>query len=335
MLKVAASLTAGNLRYDTHGATVMLRRGLLPIVDRMEFRLPRGVRLETVPGDDLTLDLDGGERAETVFTGAVGGVVRELAGARVFGHNGGAALAAFRPSGSFADLTVGDVVSQLCGEIGVHANVADGPTLARYVGCARSTALDEVTRLLHLAGQVAAFDVEGTLTGFEGEPSEERALLYGREVVSVEVSGPAPEAAKRVVTGEGAGASGASNALWPVSDFWAGGAPSPGPDARLRIVHEIRTTADADAAGAAWAARHAGALRSIRLGCWLLPAIGPNDLLQIQDAPEDLGLGGIRVRQVIHRIDPRRGASTEVWGYDDAAAQGTLGALLGAVGGLL
>jgi hypothetical protein len=334
MLTVAASLTAGNLRYDTHGATVMVRRGLLPIVDRVEYRLPRGVRLEAAPGDDLVLELDGGEGAETVLTGTVAGVTRDLLGARITGHNGGASLAAFRPSGSFEDLPVGDVVTQLCGDAGVQANVASGPTLARYVATARSTALDEVTRLLHLAGQVAGFDGGGLLVGSEGDPAEERALLFAREVVAVDVSGPGPEAAERVVTGEGAGEPGSSNALWPVSDFWAGASP-PGPDARLRIAHEIRTTADAAGAGTAWSARHAATQRPIRLRCWLLPAVAPNDLLQIQDAPDDLALGGIRVRQVIHRIDPPGGASTEVWGYDDAAAQGLPGSLLGAVGGLL
>src|SRR5438045_4169306 len=98
MLGIAASLTVGNLRSDTHGAAVVVRRGLLPIVDRLEYRLPRSVRLEAAPGDDLSLDLDGGEGAETVFTGTVSGVGHDLVGASILGHNGGAALAAFRPS---------------------------------------------------------------------------------------------------------------------------------------------------------------------------------------------------------------------------------------------
>jgi hypothetical protein len=335
MLTVGASLTAGNLRYDTHGASVVVRRGMLPIVDRMEYRLPRGVRLEAEPGDDLQLDLDGGEGAETVFTGTVTGVGHDLLGARIVGHNGGASLAAFRPSDSFEDLSVGDVVRQLCADVGVAAQVADGPTLARCVLNARSTALDEVTRLLHLAAQTASFDGSGRLIGFEDEPGEERALRYGREVVAADVSGPAPDAATRVVTGEGAGDPGASNALWPVSDFWAGGAPAPGVDTRLRTAHEIRTTDDADTAGAAWSARHAAAQTPIRLRCWLLPAIAPNDLLHVQEAPEDLGALDVRVRQVVHRIDPSNGATTDVWGFDDGAGQDMLGSLLGAIGGLL
>jgi hypothetical protein len=38
----------------------------------------------------------------------------------------------------------------------------------------------------------------------------------------------------------------------------------------------------------------------------------------------------------VHRIDPARGATTDIWGYDDgAASEGLAGALAGLLGGLL
>lgn len=341
MLGVATSLTAGALRYDTHSSQVVVRRGLLPIIDRVEYRLLRGVRLDAVVGDDLSLDLDGGEGAETVFTGTVAAVQRGFLDARVVGLAGAAALAAYRPAQTLEQLTVGDVVGQLCGDVDVQADVGAGPTLARYVANGQATALDLVVRLLHLAGQVAGFDADGTLVGYESEPAAERALRYGREIVAVETSAPPRAAAARVVVGEGAGSPDAANALWPVGDFWAGGAPAPGPDARLWIAPEIRTTSDAETAGAAWGARHAAAQANVRLRCWLLPAMAPNDLVEVRDAPDDLGIGKVRVRQVVHRVDPARGATTDIWGYDDGAAQSAmssaslLGAAAGLAGGLL
>jgi hypothetical protein len=336
MLGVTASLTAGDLRYDTHGAHVAVRRGLLPIIDRAEFRVPRSVQVDAAAGDDMTLALDGGEGAEDVFTGTVATVRRSLLGASIVGHGGAAALAAYRPAQTLEELAVGDAVGRLCGDAGVEADVGDGPTLAHYVANGQATALDLVVRLLHLAGQVAAFDAGGTLVGYEDEPATERALRYGREIVAVDVSTPPSGGVGAVVVGEGAGGPDASNALWPIADFWAGGAATPGPEARVVVAPELRTTGDAEAAGTAWGSRQVAAWATVRLRCWLLPAVAPNDLVEVQDAPEDVGVGKVRVRQVVHRIDPARGATTDIWGYDDgAASEGLAGALAGLLGGLL
>ncbi len=337
MLGVAASLTAGSLRYDTHALGLTLRRGVLPIVDRLVVGLPAGVRFEAAPDDDVILDLDGGEGAETVFTGTVTAVTHEPSGPRLQAHGGARLLARYRPSLSLEQVTVGDVAGQLCDDAGVDvAGMIGGPTLARYVATARSTALDELVRLLHLGAATAAFGGDGALTAREGEPAAERALLYGREIRSVRATGAPATPATAVVVGEGAGDPGSPQGLWHTSDFWAGGAPAPGPDARRRVAHELRTTSDAEAAGAAWGGRRIAELTPVLLRCWLVPAIGPGDLVHVQDAPDHLPIGAVRVREVVHRVDPAGDATTEIRGYDDgAASEGLLGALAGLAGSLL
>jgi hypothetical protein len=214
--------------------------------------------------------------------------------------------------------------------------------MARYVAPARSTALAEVARLLDLAGASAAFHGDGTLVVVAGDPVSKLALRYGREVLDTRADAPAtPPAAEYVVVGEGAGSPGSGQGLWPTSDFWAGGAADPGPDARRRAAHEIGTVADARAAGAAWAARQAADRAPVRLRCRLAPAVVPDAAVELQDAPDDLGVEAIRVRHVVHRIDPLRGAVTDLRGHDAGAAGagGLLGGLstsiAGAAGGLL
>lgn len=339
MRVVTASVTLGALRYDSHVAALRLRRGLVPIVDRLDVTLPRGVRFEAVAGDDAVCDLDGGDGAETAFTGTVTAVRPTLHGTDVVCHGGAARLARHRPSLSLEQVTVGDVIARLCTDAGASTgDLEDGPALARYVATARSTALDEAARLLGLAGADGWFDSDDTLHS-SAEPASEVALRYGRELVSARGSGAPEPGGDFVVVGEGAGDPGSAQGLWPIADFWAGGAPAAGPGVRLRAAHELRTTDDAGAAGAAWAARDAAARSPVRLRCWLLPALGPGTAITLAEVPGDLPVGTIRVRQVIHRIEPARAAVTDLWGHDEGAAGAGLGDLLGglagAVGGLL
>jgi len=340
MLAVTHSLTLGSLRYDSHLAALTVRRGVLPIVDRLDASLPRGVRVDAAAGDPVELTLDGGDGSEVVFTGTVTSVRRDLATIVVVAHGAGHTLARYRPSVSLEQVTAGDVVTQLCGDAGVSvAEVESGPTLARYVALARATALEEVVRLTHLSAATATVTATDELRT-STEPAAERRLRWGREPLTVTVAGAAAATGAFVVAGEGAGEPGASNGLWPTDDFWAGGAPAPGPQARWRVDHDVRSTSDATTAGDAWAARDAEARTPVRLRSWLLPALGPDDSVEIAEGPDDLGLAAIRVRQVVHRLQPGRPAVTDIWGHAAGAgaaggAGGLLGALASAVGSLL
>lgn len=339
MLTVTGSLTLGRLRYDTHAIALTLRLGVLPAVDRLEATLPRGLRLEAEPGEPAILELDGGEGGEVVFTGTTSSLRRGEHGVTVTAHGAAAALAGYRPSLSLEQIDVGDIVRRLCADVEVDVDsVVGGTTLARYVARAQSTALDEIARLSRLVSATTTISASGALRQSHERPAAELGIRYGRELISATAASPAESpggTSARVVVGEGAAAPGSPRALWTIADFWAGGAPAPGPSARRRVAYELRSTADAAAAARGWSAAAAGDAAPVRLRCWLLPKVVPDALLQIEDASDDLGLAKVRVRQVVHRVDPILGAVTDIRGFDAGAALpgGLVGALGGAVTG--
>jgi hypothetical protein len=339
MLAVTASLQLGSKIYDSHTASIRLRRGLLPIVDRLEVDLPVGVEIDAVPGDDAVLELDGGEGAAKVFTGKISTIGRTLRGVRVTAHDGALLLGRYRPSMALEQVTVGDVVERLCSDAGVDVgDVAPGPQLNLYVANGRSTALGEVARLAAHFGGYAAFDGEGKLHVFtspDAGPAEELALKYGREIVEVQVERLVADAASRTIIGDGADSPGGEQARWPVSDFYGGAAVEPGPAARRRAEPELRTVDDARAASEAWAARQAAREVLVRLHAWLLPNVAPGGRVQLKEMPAAVDVSACCVRQVLHRIDPSLGAFTHAWATEDAGAGGGLGGLASAAGGLL
>jgi hypothetical protein len=339
MLTVAAELQLGNLLYKSHAVGLRLRRGLLPIVDRLEVRLPDGVRLDAQTGDDAILKLDGGEGAKPVFTGKLSAIAHAASGPRVTAHHGAFALARYRPSLTLEQVAVGDVISKLCADADVDTGeVASGPTLSLYVADGRATALDEIPRLARHAGADVVFDGDGHLHAFASDgsgPAGELALKWGRELVALEVERFADDGASRTVVGDGAGGPGSSLARWPVVDFFDGGAEAPGPHARRRAEPELRTVDDARAAATAWSAREAARARPVRLRAWLLPGLAPGAHVQLQEVPDSIALSSLRVSQVVHVIDPSRGAFTEAWGHEDAGGAGGAAGLVAAVAGLL
>ena len=332
MLVVAHELRIGSLRYESHVEGLVVRRGVLPIVDRLDVAVPRTVRIDAGPGDDVALSLDAGEGSVDVFTGTVASVRRGPRSTTIVARAASHQLARYRPSLSLEQITVADVITRLCADVGLDTeDVDEGPTLARYVAIARSTALDEVARLAGLAGATATITASGALRA-AAEPASEVRLTFGRELLDVDGAATADDSETFTVAGEGAGAPGAPNGLWPTDDFWAGGSPTPGPGHRRRIVHELRSTDAASVAGDAWAARDLAARSPGRLLCWLQPAMSPGDSLEVADAPDDLAFGPMRIRQIVHRIEPRAAATTEVWCSAESSA---VGGLLATLGGLL
>ena len=67
--------------------------------------------------------------------------------------------------------------------------------------------------------------------------------------------------------------------------------------------------------------------------CWLLPALRPGELVEVQDLPDGISGGPWLVTHVQHRVGPM-GATTR---FDAVSGEGggLLAGLLGALGGLL
>jgi hypothetical protein len=338
VLRPVIKLTLGNKLYDKQTLAFRLRRTQLPAIDRLDIALPIAVQFSAAAGDDCSLEIDGGDGAETVFTGWLTEIRRGFTGLHLTAHNGGLKLARYRPSSSFEKRSAGQIIDSLCSDASVTlAEKVDGPTIALYVLDGRGTAADEIARLALDSGAAGAFDGEGRLHVSEkGGPGGEIALRYGREAIAAAAGNALDEYPAFTVIGEGGGAPSSPQGQWVIADFSAGSAPAAGFTDRVVGLPEIRTTDDARNAAASLTYRRSTALSSVHLQLWMNPKIVPGMRLQLSDFPDAVPLAECRVAQVVHSSPPGGRAMTEIWGTGQTGSPLDLaGALAGAIGGLL
>jgi len=333
MLQVSVSLTLGSKLYEQQGVGFRLRRAQLPALDRLEVLLPRDVVLDAEPGEEASLSLNSGDAEATVFTGRLTEIRHSFSSIRLLFHNGGLDLARYRPAATFEQLSVKDVITSLCGDVDVDvAMQTDGATLSLYVADGRATALQEIARLGGLIGIRAAFDGDGRLhLNEEGGPAGELALRYGRELLEVSSARCSADQASLTVVGEGAGEPGSEEGRWVITDFLAGGAEEPGPEAKRVSRPELRTTDDTEVAAAALSQRRAAAAAQVRLRTWLHPGIEPGMRLELHDMPAHQPLGECRVAQLVSTQIPGGASMTEIRGSGEVGGASAFGDLLGAL----
>src|SRR5262249_61440535 len=87
----------GRSVFGSHAAAVTVTLAGLPGVSRFDVSFPAAVAVDAGPGDDASLDLDGGEGSETVLTGKVRGFRRDVELTEVLVADASAALAAYPP----------------------------------------------------------------------------------------------------------------------------------------------------------------------------------------------------------------------------------------------
>jgi hypothetical protein len=327
MLRPKISLSVGNKLYDQHTLALRLRRTQLPALDRLEVALPAAVQFDAAAGDDCSLEIDGGDGAATVFTGTLTQIRRAFTGLCLTAHNGGLALARYRPAASYEQLNAGEIIDNFCGDVSVSvAKRVDGPALALYVADGRASAAEEIARLALDAGAGAAFDGEGNLhVTEEGGPAGEMALRYGRELLEVETGTISDPNVTITVVGEGAGSPSSPEGRWVVSDFLAGSGPTPGLSDRIVARPELRTSSDATAAADALMQRASVALLPVKLRLWLNPKIEPGMRLELSDMPDDMPVAECRVLQLVSTHTPDGPMITEVWASGHTAVAGAGG----------
>ncbi len=337
MLKPSIALTIGSKLYNQHTLAFSLRRTQLPALDRLEIALPAAAQFDAAVDDDCSLEIDGGDGPATVFTGKLTGIRKTIRGLCLTAHNGGLALARYRPAASFEQMSAGEIIDSLCGDVSVPvATRVDGPLLALYAADGRSTAAEEVARLALEAGALGAFDGDGNLHVTEdGGPGGELALLYGRELLDAEMGDVLDPRIAFTAIGEGGGDPGSPQGRWVVAEF-SPGAPAPGVSDRIAALPEIRTADDAKTASAALAQRTAVALAPVQLRLWLNPNIEPGMRLQLTDMPDAVPIAECRVSQLVSEYVPGGPMITRIWASGQTAgATDLLGSLMGAIGGLL
>lgn len=319
-----------------HASDVLVTLGLLPGAGSFRASLPAGTEFDAAPGDDAVLRLDGGDGAEVVLTGTIGVLRRGLLGMDATGSDAGALLGRARSAGTFEQQDAAKVIRSLASDAGAGTGTIDiDLPLAVFVAHQGRTSAEHVASLAALGGCIAFIDADGALNVRPVPERPEMALRYGREILSYQtMSLPAPEVQQFMIGNGTAGSVQAPDALHPSFERLPGSAATPGPSARWRPAPVIRTASDASNASEAATQSAAAATRTVRVNCFLLPALRPGMVVQVQDLPSGLSGDGWLVTRVRHRMHPDLGATTVFEGVA-ADAGSLLGGLLSALGGLL
>lgn len=335
-LAPALSADLGSYRYATHGAAVRVALGLLPDVNAVTLDLPAGLEVDASPGDKAIVRVNGGEGEEEVLTGVIHALRRGLHGTRVEVIDSGGRLAALRPVATYERQSAADVVRALAADAGVSDLRLDvDVSFAAYVAHPRRTGVEHVAQLAMLGGAIAFVDGDGTLVVQQAATRPEIALRYGRELMSCEAT-DAIAATPRALVGAGpAGAPDAPNALLQTLAVVPEDAPAGGAKAVREGNTLLRTPGVAKAAGAARGAWVANDAVRLSASGFLLPALRPGMVLEIQDLPDGIRGGAWLVERVTHRIAPDGAAGTSFEARSAAPPTDLFGALLGAIGGLL
>lgn len=334
-----ASIVLGSERFDTHVLRVTVQLAPLPGIGSFRAVFPANVRLSASAGDDATLDLDGGEGAQRVLTGTVRIVRRGVHQTDVIAADAAFALAELRPATTYRNQSADDVIQALASDAGITVNAGVGLSMAAYVADQRRSAAQHIAMLAALGGAMARVNGDGELE--VNRPAglmPDLAMKYGREIVTCEISTGAEPSAKRIRTGSGpAGSAMAPNALRPTKGPLPSGASDPGGGAIWTPSAILRTPTAAATAGAAADLAAASAATRIRATAFLVPALRPGVVVDIQDLPGTMSGGPWMLTRVTHTLDAREGGRTEFEGEQasslDLAA--LAGAALSAIGGLL
>ncbi len=336
MLHATADITLGSKRYQMHASEVIVTLGLLPGVGSFRATLPATAELSATPEDDAILRLDGGEGAETVLTGTIGLMRRGLLGNTITGVDAGALLGNARSASTFEKQEGAKVIRSLVADAGAKGGTVDiDLPLAVYVAHQGRTSAEHIASLAALAGCVALVDANGTVSVRPMPERPDIALRYGREIMDYQELSAPPPAAQQFIIGNGpAGSIQAPDVLHPSFERLPGSAAAPGPSARWRPVPAIRTASAATQGSESATRAVAAASGGVRATCFLLPAVRPGSVIELQDLPGGLSGGPWLVTRVRHRLHPGLGASTVFEGVA-ADAGSLLGSLVSAIGGLI
>ena len=339
-LAPALSVTLGSLRYDTHAAGASICLALLPRGNSAEVALPATLRFEASSGDKAIISLDGGEGAQTVLTGKVTSIRRDLEFIRVLMSDIGD-LASYRPSATLEGQDAKAVVNKLASDVSLSTGDVDiDLDLGAFVAHPGRTAAEHIAQLAELAGGIAYSDGDGSLN-VKQKPSgpADSALKYGREPISYETRSASALSPQRFAMGFGpAGSGGADDVLRPSVDAIPGSAADGGVGVWRVPTPLLRVPSAATAASGALQGIAAAQAERVTAHCFLLPSLRPGHVIEVQELPNGLSKGPWLITRVQHSFE-RGFGTTRFWGETATASPSLLGGLLGAaagaIGGLL
>ena len=339
-LSLSATFTLGNLKYDVHAVEIIAWLAPLPGVGAFQAVLPRGVDFTAAVGDDGQLELDGGDGSQKVLTGKISASQNDTHGLRVTVSDAGAGLGALRPAATYEKQSAKDVIRALAGDAGVSIGSLDiDLPLAVYVAHQGRTAAEHIASLAVLGGALAVVNADNELDVFPRPgTSPDSALRYGREISQYQVTHAPGLSARRVALGSGpAGSATAPDALRQTLGRLPDSPPDPGVGAVWQPAAILRAPSAAKNASQALESQLSVRAKRLRAVCFLIPALRPGQVIEVQDVPDGLDGGPWLVTAVRHQLRPGSGGRTVFSGV--SAGQGEAGSLLGsalsALGGLL
>jgi hypothetical protein len=343
-MTIAYDVSIGSLRFTNTGTGE--RRPLLGIESevglggapgRCLFHLGDISWADPQIGEAVSVSLDAGDGATSVFTGEVAEVSQRSDALWVWAYDGLAKMARVEVESAYEEVTAGFIVSDLVDQAGAEAGeIEDGPSLPSYVVHRGPRALHHALRLAELCGAELGSDGTGKVH-FRRPQSGAAAhrLVWAEDVVEIDLG---PRAAVRdsfAVWGEGAaGTQGAERGHWLPTDLsgvsgQAAVQPGATPDeagsvssgSTGALVHTVVAGAlrSAEAAGDVASARaQLLALRPLVGHALALgrPAVQPGDWVELADLPAGGGGSGrtltLRVLRVSQQLSIGRGLLTRL-----------------------
>lgn len=285
-------------------------------------------------GDTVTVKLDVGDGAQTVFTGMLADSVARATGQTLIAHGAIADLGRHEVEGTYDSVSADFIIKDLIGKIGASAGtISKGPDLSGWALHRGPTALGHLRHLAVLCGADLYADGDGKIhcTAPKSGAADHR-FKFGETVIQLAIHKCSPAFDSIEVWGEGAAsAKGADKAHWLSTDLAGVSAKAAiGSDGQVQAgklgarpfrLREgaLRSGESVEAVAKAWATSLAARLLGGSLEVFAAPKVQPGDLVSIDNLPADhaaanlLGQGGtLRVRHVRHLLDRQRGTLTRL-----------------------
>lgn len=280
--------------------------------------------------DAVSVELDGGDGLQTVFTGTVAEAAAHATGQRIVAHGHFAPLGRCELEAAYDSVSADFIVKDLLGKAGATAGtVAAGPDLAAWTLQRGPSALGHLRRLALLSGADLYADGRGAIhCAVPRSGAADHRFSFGENVLRVQLARRVPAFDSIEVWGEGAD-QGTDKAHWLSTDLApvsaqaavaADGSVQAGKLGQrpLRLREgALRSNGAVEAVAKAWAARVAAGRIEGSVEVFAAPAVLPGDLVGLDKLPDDhpaaaLVDGPLRVRSVRHELDRQRGAVTRL-----------------------
>lgn len=174
-------------------------------------------------GDPVRVELDGGDRKTTVFTGEVEGVERRASSLWIRSRDALAKLARTEVEAAYEEASAGFIASDLIEQAGADkGDIDEGPTFPSYVVHRGPRALRHIQKLAELIGVETASDGKGKVHFRKPKPpgAADHRLVWGQDLLSIDLSRSRAQVDSFAVWGEGAaGSEGAERSHWLAVDL--------------------------------------------------------------------------------------------------------------------